>query len=53
MTFLRILDRNVLRFRLPWVSAVLGALDDCMLRFEVSLWSYHQVITATKSGSRG
>jgi SAM-dependent methyltransferase len=48
MTFLRILDRNVLRFRMPWVSAVLGALDDCMLRLGMSSWSYHQVVTVTK-----
>jgi 2-polyprenyl-3-methyl-5-hydroxy-6-metoxy-1,4-benzoquinol methylase len=52
MTFLRILDRNVLRFRVPRVSALLGTLDDRMLRFGMSSWSYHQVVTVTKARER-
>jgi len=48
MRFLRIFDRNVLRYRRARASAVLGALDDLMLRSRLGFLSYHQVVNVTK-----
>lgn len=48
MRFLRILDRNVLRYRRPAASAVLGALDDMLLRLGLGVLSYHQVVVVTR-----
>jgi SAM-dependent methyltransferase len=48
MRFLRIFDRNVLRYRRPRASAVLGDLDDFMLRLGLGSLSYHQVVQVTK-----
>ncbi len=48
MRFLRIFDRNVLRYRRPRASAVLGALDDVMLHLGLGFLSYHQVVEVAK-----
>jgi len=53
MQFLRIFDRNVLRFRRRRAAAVLGALDDLLLRAGLGFLSYHQVVKVTKSGLAG
>jgi 2-polyprenyl-3-methyl-5-hydroxy-6-metoxy-1,4-benzoquinol methylase len=50
MTFLRILDRQVLRYRSNKASRALGALDDLMLeRFRLASWSYQQVLVVTRA----
>lgn len=51
MTFLRIFDRNVLRFRVPWVSGVLRRGDDALLRLGLGAWSYHQVVSLNAGGA--
>jgi SAM-dependent methyltransferase len=48
LRFLRIFDRNVLRYRHPQVSKVLGRMDDAMLRLGLGVLSYHQVVTVLK-----
>ncbi len=48
MRFLRIFDRNVLRYRRARASAVLGGLDDVLLRLGLGFLSYHQIVTVTK-----
>jgi SAM-dependent methyltransferase len=48
LRFLRIFDRNVLRYRWPRVSAAIGATDDALLRLGLGLWSYHQVVKVIK-----
>lgn len=48
MRFLRILDRNVLRYRWPAASKALGAIDDALLRLGLGVLSYHQVVTVVK-----
>ena len=48
LTFLRIFDRNVMRFRNPGVSRVLGAIDDWILRRGFGRLSYHQVVKVRK-----
>jgi SAM-dependent methyltransferase len=48
MQFLRIFDRNVLRFRRPRVAAILGELDDALARLGLASLSYHQVVAVTK-----
>jgi hypothetical protein len=48
MQFLRIFDRNVLRFRRRRASALLGALDDRLARMGLGFLSYHQVVKVTK-----
>lgn len=52
MTFMRIFDRNVLRFRVPWASALLRTLDDVLLKFDLRTWSYHQVVQLSLRESR-
>jgi len=47
LRFLRIFDRNVLRYRHPEVSKVLGRLDDAMLAAGWGRLSYHQVVVFT------
>lgn len=49
MRFLRIFDRNVLRYRHPRLAAPLGAADDLLLRAGLGALSYHQVVTVRKS----
>jgi SAM-dependent methyltransferase len=51
MQFLRIFDRNVLRYRRPTVSRVLGAVDDWLLRIGLGILSYHQVVTLIRTRS--
>jgi SAM-dependent methyltransferase len=48
MRFLRIFDRNVLRYRRPAASRALAAADDTLLRLGLGVLSYHQVVTVTK-----
>lgn len=48
MRFLRIFDRNVLRYRRPVLSRTLGAIDDALLRLGLGVLSYHQVVTVAK-----
>jgi SAM-dependent methyltransferase len=48
MRFLRIFDRNVLRYRRPAASRALGAIDDGLLRLGLGVLSYHQVVTVVK-----
>lgn len=48
MRFLRIFDRNVLHYRRARASAVLGGLDDVMLRLGLGRLSYHQVVKVSK-----
>jgi len=48
LRFLRILDRNVLRYRWPRVSKAIGRTDDALLRLGLGLWSYHQVVKVSK-----
>lgn len=51
MRFLRIFDRQVLRYRSRRMSAALGAVDDAIYRWAPSSkgLSYHQVLTLTKT----
>jgi hypothetical protein len=49
MTFLRIFDRNVLRYRFRRVGRLLGAIDDFLLRrLRLGSWSFHQVVVASR-----
>ena len=49
MRFLRIFDRQVLRYRLPWASALCGLVDDAIQRVPRSATlSYHQVVVLTR-----
>jgi ubiquinone/menaquinone biosynthesis C-methylase UbiE len=52
MAFLRIFDRQVLRWRSERASGVLGMLDDLLLRLP-GAWrlSYHQVVVLTRVGA--
>ena len=50
MRFLRIFDRNVLRYRRPRASRLLGRLDDGLLRAGLGVLSYHQVVAFAKRG---
>jgi 2-polyprenyl-3-methyl-5-hydroxy-6-metoxy-1,4-benzoquinol methylase len=50
MSFLRILDRKVLRFRSRPASRALSAVDDLLLtRFHLGSWSYHQLLVLRRS----
>jgi SAM-dependent methyltransferase len=50
MTFFRIFDRQVLRFRSRWASQAMGALDDLLLtRFHLDAWSYQQLLVLRRS----
>jgi SAM-dependent methyltransferase len=53
MTFLRIFDRNVLRYRHPAATRALGALDDLLLRLGLGVLSYHQVVRFTRRPAAG
>lgn len=51
MRFLRILDRQVLRYRLPWATAVCRFIDDGIQRIPgSSSFSYHQVVVLERVG---
>lgn len=45
LDFLRIFDRNVLRYRHPALSRLAGRGDDALLRLGLGVLSYHQVVT--------
>lgn len=49
MKFLRIFDRQILRYRSPRLSRLLGTVDDALLTAGLSTWSYHQVILLERS----
>jgi hypothetical protein len=50
MTFLRLFDRNVLRFRYPRLGRLLARADDVLLdRLGLGSWSFHQVLVATRT----
>ncbi len=50
MHFLRIFDRQVLRFRYGWASSAIGWVDDCIGRLPRSTpFSYFQVVAVTKT----
>jgi len=49
MSFLRIFDRNVLRYRAPRLSESLGRIDDRLLARGYGSLSYHQVLKVSKS----
>ncbi|MDQ6949612.1 MAG: class I SAM-dependent methyltransferase [Actinomycetota bacterium] len=53
MRFLRIFDRQVLRYRYSHVSSALGAIDDTIYKLAPSLkgLSFHQVLVLTKARS--
>jgi SAM-dependent methyltransferase len=48
LTFSRIFDRNVLRYRWPLVSRLMGRLDDALLAAGLGRLSFHQVVKVTK-----
>lgn len=48
LTFFRILDRQVLRYRSPRASKVLGAVDDRLQRAGRTSLSYHQVVVCDR-----
>jgi SAM-dependent methyltransferase len=48
MRFLRILDRQVLRYRSRVLSRMLGKLDDGLLALGLTAASYHQVLVLTR-----
>jgi SAM-dependent methyltransferase len=50
MRFLRIFDRNVLRYRHRRASRILGGLDDLLLRAGLGSLSYHQVVKVRRRG---
>jgi 2-polyprenyl-3-methyl-5-hydroxy-6-metoxy-1,4-benzoquinol methylase len=52
MTFLRIFDRQVLRYRNERASQLLGTLDDFMLeRLQLGSWSYHQLLVLFRTAT--
>jgi SAM-dependent methyltransferase len=53
MRFLRIFDRNVLRYRWPLVSRALAAVDDALGQMGAGALSYHQVVKLTKPARGG
>jgi SAM-dependent methyltransferase len=48
MRFLRIFDRNVLRYSRPGLARALGAVDDGLLKLGLDFLSYHQIVKVTK-----
>ncbi len=48
MRFLRIFDRNVLRYSRPGAARALGAADDVLLRLGLGFLSYHQIVKVSK-----
>lgn len=52
LRFMRIFDRNVLRYRRPRVSRALARVDDALLRLGLGVLSYHQVVEVTKPAAR-
>jgi len=48
LRFLRIFDRNVLRFRNPGLARALGTVDDVLARLGLGFLSYHQIVRVTR-----
>ena len=48
MRFLRIFDRNVLRYSRPGAARALGAIDDGLLKLGLGFLSYHQIVKVSK-----
>jgi SAM-dependent methyltransferase len=48
MRFLRIFDRNVLRYKRPGAARALGLADDALLKLGLGRLSYHQIVKVTK-----
>jgi SAM-dependent methyltransferase len=48
MRFLRIFDRNVLRYRRPGAARALGVIDDGLLKLGLGFLSYHQIVKVAK-----
>lgn len=53
LRFLRIFDRNVLRYRWPVASKALAAVDDGLARLGADVLSYHQVVSVVKPAAPG
>ena len=49
MRFLRIFDRNVLRYGSPRAARALGAVDDLLLKAGLGFLSYHQIVKLRKA----
>jgi SAM-dependent methyltransferase len=49
LTFMRIFDRNVLGYRWPPVSRMMGKIDDALLSAGLGRLSFHQVVKVTNS----
>ncbi|HST54326.1 MAG TPA: class I SAM-dependent methyltransferase [Solirubrobacteraceae bacterium] len=49
LRFLRILDRNVMRYRSPLLSKACAAIDDALQRCGLGRLSYHQIVSFSKS----
>jgi SAM-dependent methyltransferase len=47
LTFMRIFDRNVLGYRWPAVSRLMGKIDDTLLSAGLGRLSFHQVVKVT------
>jgi SAM-dependent methyltransferase len=53
MTFMRIFDRQVLRYRWRRASRMLGAIDDTIAKFDrLAFLSYHQIVVCGPVSSR-
>jgi SAM-dependent methyltransferase len=48
LRFLRIFDRNVLRYRSPRLAGALGRIDDGLARLGLGVLSYHQIVKVAK-----
>jgi SAM-dependent methyltransferase len=53
LRFLRIFDRNVLRYRWPAASKALAAGDEALARLGADVLSYHQIVRVLKPAARG
>jgi hypothetical protein len=51
LRFLRIFDRNVLRYRNPRLAGALGRVDDGLARVGLGVLSYHQIVKVSKRGA--
>jgi len=51
LRFLRIFDRNVLRFRRPGLARTLGRIDDGLARLGLAFLSYHQIVKVSRRPS--
>jgi len=50
MIFVRLIDRQVLRYRFPQLSKVIGRVDDQLYSIPyLRKWSYHQVVVVNKT----